>query len=257
MIVDGGPANCSDRADLPGRGPGAAASVRAAVRELCVRCRGTVRHRASRRVLGDSIARSAPTAPDCRLRLAICGPASARSGGAFGADLPEARKVLGFHLGRRPVLAADGVVHFLAVDADLLGGVDPQTHLVAADVHHGDLDVVPDHDRLVPLTGQHQHAGSFLGKGPENVRPVGGRGLARPLRDFRVADCPLSRVGRRWSRRSRRRPSVPSGQRRIDTVAILGRLGQRHLRLEPAAAAGASSTSSRSARPAAPGGSRR
>ena len=43
-----------------------------------------------------------------------------------------------------------------------LRGVDPQTHLVAADVHHGDLDVVPDHDRLIPLTGQHQHAGSFL-----------------------------------------------------------------------------------------------
>src|SRR5579862_3234482 len=52
-------------------------------------------------------------------------------------DLSKTRKILGFYLRRRAVLAADRVVNFLAVDADLLGGVDPQTNLVAADIHHG------------------------------------------------------------------------------------------------------------------------
>src|SRR5687767_14461429 len=84
-------------------------------------------------------------------------------------DLPDAREVLGLDLCRGAVLAPDGVVHFLAMDGDGLGGVDPQTHLVAADVDHGDLDVVADHDRLVALTGQHQHVGSFLGKGPRTT----------------------------------------------------------------------------------------
>src|SRR5438270_7469807 len=65
-----------------------------------------------------------------------------------GADLAEAGEVLGLDLRRRAVLPADGVVHFLAVDADFLRGVDPQAHLVAPDVHDGDLDVVTDHDRL-------------------------------------------------------------------------------------------------------------
>src|SRR5215217_5693766 len=54
-----------------------------------------------------------------------------------GVDLPKARKVLGLHLGRLAVFAADGVVDFLAMDADLFRGIDPQTHLVAADIHHG------------------------------------------------------------------------------------------------------------------------
>src|SRR5690606_4972864 len=83
----------------------------------------------------------------------------------FGTDLSKTRKILGFHLGRFTVLPANGVIHFFAMDADLLGGINPQTHLVAADINHGDLDVVADHDRLIPLTRQHQHGGSFLGRG--------------------------------------------------------------------------------------------
>src|SRR5438552_1699329 len=83
----------------------------------------------------------------------------------LGGDLSETRKILGFDLRRLAVFPANGVVNFFAMDADLFGGIDPQTHLVAADIHHGDLDVVSDHDRLVALTGQHQHTGSFLGKG--------------------------------------------------------------------------------------------
>src|SRR5687768_1189582 len=44
-------------------------------------------------------------------------------------DLSDTRKILGFDLRGRAVLAPDGVVDFLAVHADLFGGVDPQTHL--------------------------------------------------------------------------------------------------------------------------------
>src|SRR3954463_15073890 len=89
----------------------------------------------------------------------------------LGGDLSETRKILGFDLRRLAVFTANGVVDFFAMDADLFGGIDPQTHLVAADINHGNFDVVSDHDRLVALTGQHQHTGSFLGKGPGSEIP--------------------------------------------------------------------------------------
>src|SRR5580658_9547642 len=75
----------------------------------------------------------------------------------LGTDLSKSRKILGFYLRRGFVLAANRVVDFLAVDADLLWSVDPQANFVSADVHYGHLDVVTDHDRFVALTGQHQH----------------------------------------------------------------------------------------------------
>src|SRR5688572_1096719 len=59
------------------------------------------------------------------------------AGGRFRDDLPEPGQVFRLHLGGGAVLAPDRVVHLLAVHADLLGGVDPQTHLVTADVYHG------------------------------------------------------------------------------------------------------------------------
>src|SRR5688572_32291571 len=80
-----------------------------------------------------------------------------------GSDLSKTRKILGFDLRRFAVFPANGVVNFLAMDADLFGGIDPQAHLVAADVNHGNFDVVADHDRLVALTGQHQHTGLLPG----------------------------------------------------------------------------------------------
>src|SRR5262249_41384877 len=40
------------------------------------------------------------------------------------------------------VAAVDGLVDLLAVDRDLFGGDDAQPDLVAADLHHGDRDVV-------------------------------------------------------------------------------------------------------------------
>src|SRR5258705_12230346 len=54
----------------------------------------------------------------------------------LGSDLSETRKILGFDLRRLAVFPANGVVDLFAMDADLFGGVDPQTHLVAADIHH-------------------------------------------------------------------------------------------------------------------------
>src|SRR3954465_13228520 len=89
----------------------------------------------------------------------------------LGGDLSETRKILGFDLRRLAVFTANGVVDLFAMDADLFGGIDPQTNLVAADIGHGGRDVVSDHDRLVALTGQHQHTGSFLGKGPGSEIP--------------------------------------------------------------------------------------
>src|SRR5262245_9114590 len=55
------------------------------------------------------------------------------------------------------------------MDADLFGSVDSKAHLVATNIDDSHLDIVPDQDRLVALTGQHQHVGSFLGKGPESL----------------------------------------------------------------------------------------
>src|SRR5665213_756159 len=75
----------------------------------------------------------------------------------FRNDLSKTRKILGFYLRRRPVFPADGFIHFLAMDSHFLRGLNPQTNLVTADIHHSDLDVVSDHDRLISLTRQHQH----------------------------------------------------------------------------------------------------
>src|SRR2546422_10949853 len=75
----------------------------------------------------------------------------------LGSDLSKTRKILGFDLRRLAVFPANGVVDLSAMDADLFGGADPQTHLVAADIDHGDLDVVSDRDRLAALTGLHHH----------------------------------------------------------------------------------------------------
>src|SRR6185295_5840159 len=43
----------------------------------------------------------------------------------FRTDLSKTRKILGFNLRRGAVFTTDGVVHFLAMNAHLFGGVDP------------------------------------------------------------------------------------------------------------------------------------
>jgi len=70
-------------------------------------------------------------------------------------DLSKARKILGLDLGRRFVFATDCVIHFFAMNGDFLGGVDSEPHLVATNVDNGHLDIIPNHDRLIALTGQH------------------------------------------------------------------------------------------------------
>src|SRR5688500_10635016 len=103
------------------------------------------------------------------------GPRAGTRAGALGGDLAEAGEVVGLHLGRGGVLASDGVARLLRLDPDLLGGGDPQTHLVAADVYQGDLDVVPDHDRLIALSRQHQHRRLLPGKGEASRGPFDDR----------------------------------------------------------------------------------
>src|SRR6187455_1681358 len=53
------------------------------------------------------------------------------------ADLSETRKILGFDLCRGAVLAPDGVINFLAMNADLFGGIDAETDLVATNIDDG------------------------------------------------------------------------------------------------------------------------
>ena len=55
------------------------------------------------------------------------------------------------------VKLSDGVYWVGAVDWNVRRGVDAEPDLLAADVDDRDLDVVADHDRLVSLSGKHQH----------------------------------------------------------------------------------------------------
>src|SRR3954453_5347233 len=80
----------------------------------------------------------------------------------FRTDLSKTRKILGFHLRGGTVLTTDRVVDLFAVNADFLGGVDPDSNLVPSDIDDGHFNVVADHDRFIALSGQHQHGGSFL-----------------------------------------------------------------------------------------------
>jgi len=60
--------------------------------------------------------------------------------------------VLGFQSARLTILALNGLVHLLAVYGDLDGGRDPQSDLIAPDVHHRDDDVIADDDTFVAVS---------------------------------------------------------------------------------------------------------
>jgi len=60
------------------------------------------------------------------------------------------------------VLRADRVVHLFAVDGDAIGSRDADANLVASDVDDRDLDLIPDDDRLVELSGKDQHQSAPL-----------------------------------------------------------------------------------------------
>jgi hypothetical protein len=98
------------------------------------------------------------------------------------ADLPDTSgQIFRLHLGGRSIFSADRVVHFFAMNADLLRSIDSEANFVATNINDGDFNVVTDHDRFIALTGQHQHVGSFLGSIPTKHR------RDSRIRDIRIA----------------------------------------------------------------------
>jgi hypothetical protein len=69
---------------------------------------------------------------------------------------------LGVQPARLSILALDGFVHFLAMDGNLDRGRDPQSNLIAPNIHHGDDDVIADDDTFVAVSGQDQHRSRLL-----------------------------------------------------------------------------------------------
>jgi len=51
----------------------------------------------------------------------------------------------------------DDLVYLFAVNGDVSGGGDTETHLAAPHLYDDDLDIVANHDRLIGLTGQDKH----------------------------------------------------------------------------------------------------
>ena len=66
------------------------------------------------------------------------------------------------------MLGMNGGVHFAAMNGDLLGSLNPQTHLVTADFDDRDHDVLVDDDALVFFARQNQH-GTQLSSGVAGV----------------------------------------------------------------------------------------
>src|SRR5947209_6770607 len=83
--------------------------------------------------------------PSRYLQLAVA-QALKRRVDLFASRLP------GFHL-----LLLDLQVNLLAEHGDVPGSLDSDSHLLAHDRQHRDLDVVADHDALIRLPGQYQH----------------------------------------------------------------------------------------------------
>jgi len=104
-------------------------------------------------------------------REAAGGTSKIESEGALGAITTSASRlatrrlfealdlagVVGFQSARLAILALNGLVHLLAVHGDLDWGRDSQSNLIAANIHHGDDDVIPNDDAFIAVTGQDQH----------------------------------------------------------------------------------------------------
>src|SRR4051794_17046640 len=75
----------------------------------------------------------------------------------IGFGFGDAGEVFWFDLCGFAVFAPDGVVNFFAMDADRFGGGDTESHFIPADIDDCDFNIVADNNRLVLLTGQHQH----------------------------------------------------------------------------------------------------
>jgi hypothetical protein len=73
----------------------------------------------------------------------------------------------------------DDLVDLFAVDGNVSGGVDAETHLAAPYLYDDDLDIVANHDRLIGLTGQDKHEsppwGRITANRPDHllITPIG------------------------------------------------------------------------------------
>ena len=56
----------------------------------------------------------------------------------------------------------DLLIHFTAMDRHFFRSINPQSHFVAPYLDYGNHDIVPDHDALVLLPGQHEHGSASL-----------------------------------------------------------------------------------------------
>src|SRR6516165_9471467 len=61
-----------------------------------------------------------------------------------------------------PRLILDRFVDFTTMDGHMLGCLNTEANLIAANLDHGHRDVVTDDDALVFLAGENQHSGSSL-----------------------------------------------------------------------------------------------
>jgi hypothetical protein len=55
------------------------------------------------------------------------------------------------------LIATNGLIDFVTMDWHFLGGLDAQSHFVAANLNNDNSDVVIDDNALVFLSGQYQH----------------------------------------------------------------------------------------------------
>ena len=128
------------------------------------------------------------------------------------------------------MLAPDGLVDFVAMDRHLAGRLDPQSHLVAANVDHRHNDLVADHDAFVALPRQDQHGLTFHQSVFEkDLQPTRREGeFAFQTRSQRstvptvpVAPSPTNRPGRNTAARTNSSPARQSGGRRsIDDARL-------------------------------------
>jgi hypothetical protein len=68
-----------------------------------------------------------------------------------GEIFPSPERSSGFHLRRRPILAEDRVVNFLAMYRHALRGIDAKAYFVATNINDCHLNIVADHYRFVAL----------------------------------------------------------------------------------------------------------
>lgn len=102
-------------------------------------------------------------ATETLLRPGDCREAAptAFSGTPKGLFSAEPVDVLGLQLASATIVSLDRLIDFLAMDGDLGRCIDTESNFVTTDVHHGDHDIIADHDAFVTLSRQYQHPDSL------------------------------------------------------------------------------------------------